>query len=95
MTMQLRNYTEEVVKSYLEKWFKNTDICQCENCLLDVTAIMLNELPPKYVVTEQGALFAQLSDFDLQHRTDLMAAMTQAVKRVKTNPKPYCEGLHP
>ena len=88
--MQLRNYTEESVKVYLDKWYKDTDICQCENCKLDVMAIMLNELKPKYVVTDTGALYAQLDDFNFQHKTDFMTAMTQAVKIVKSHPKEYC-----
>ena len=90
--MQLKNYTEEAVKFYLDKWYQKTDVCQCENCRLDVTALMLNELKPKYVVTDKGALFAQLSDFDLQYKTDFMTIMTQAVKTVTEHPNDYCEG---
>ena len=89
--MQLKNYTEDAVKLYLDKWYKESDICQCENCKLDVMALMLNELKPKYVVTDKGALFAQLSDFDLQHRTDFMTAMTLAIKTVREHPNSYCK----
>ena len=84
---QLRNYTEEAVKLYLDRWYKEADVCQCENCRLDVMAIMLNKLQPKYVVTDKGALFAQMDDFDPQHRTDLMTIMTQAVKIVNDGPR--------
>ena len=92
MIMQLRNYTEEAVKLFLDRWYSETNVCQCPNCRLDVMALMLNSLKSKYVVTDTGALFAQLDDFDLQHKTDFMTAMTQAVKIVNSNPKPYCEG---
>lgn len=84
---QLRNYTEEAVKLYLDRWFKDADVCQCEICRLDVMAIMMNNLKPKYVVTEKGALYAQLDDFDPQYKIDFMTAMTLAVKIVKKSPR--------
>ena len=83
----LRNYTEEAVNLYLDRWYKDTDICQCNDCRLDVMALMLNNLKPKYVVTDKGALWAQMDDFDPQHRTDFMTIMTQAVQVVKGNPR--------
>jgi len=86
-TYHLRNYTEEAVKLYVDRWYKETDICQCEICRLDTMAIMLNNLTPKYVVTEKGALYAQLEDFDPQNKIDLMTVMTQAVKLVRDRPR--------
>ena len=82
---QLRNYTEEAVKQFIEKWYKEADVCQCDSCRLDVMAIMLNQLPPKYVVTDKGELFAQMIDFDPQNRIDYMTIMTQAANTVKSN----------
>jgi len=84
---QLRNYTEEAVKLYLDRWYKEAEVCQCESCRLDVMALMLNNLTPKYVVTDKGALFAQMDDFDPQHRTDFMTSMTQAVQIVSKSPR--------
>jgi len=83
----LRNYTEEAVKAYLDKWLKEEDVCQCEGCRLDVMALMLNNLKPKYIVTDTGALYAQMDDFDPQNRTDFMMVMTQAIQTVKKRPR--------
>ena len=85
----LRNYTEEAVKRYLDKWYKDADVCQCEGCRLDVMAIMMNNLKPKYVVTDTGELYAQLDDFDLQNRVDFMSELTSAVKIVNSRPRHY------
>jgi len=85
--LQLRNYTEEAVNLFMDRWFKEADVCQCDSCRLDTMAIMLNHLAPKYVVTEKGALYAQLDDFDPQHRIDFMTIMTQAVQMVKNKPR--------
>jgi len=85
--LQLRNYTEEAVKLYMSRWYKEADICQCDSCRLDVMAIMMNNLKPKYVVTDKGALYAQLDDFDPQNKIDFMTAMTLAVKIVRKSPR--------
>jgi len=83
----LRNYTEEAVKLYMDKWFEKSDICHCDICRMDVMAIMLNNLKPKYVVTDKGALFAQLDDFDPQYKIDFITVMNQAVKIVSNGPR--------
>ena len=83
----LRNYTEEAVKDYMERWFKEADCCHCDDCRLDVMAIMLNQLTPKYVVTDKGALFAQMDDFEPQNRIDFIAIMTQAAEIVNKKPR--------
>jgi competence protein ComFB len=83
----LRNYTEEAVNMFLDKWFKEADVCHCDECRLDVTAIMLNQLPPNYVVTDKGALFAQMGEFEPQNRIDLISLLTQAAKVVKDHPR--------
>ena len=85
--LQLRNHTEDAVRLYMDRWYKESGICQCEACRLDTMAIMLNTLAPKYVVTDKGALYAQLEDFDPQHKIDLMTVMTQAVTVVKNGPR--------
>jgi len=84
---QLRNFTEEAVRAYLDRWFKEADMCHCDDCRLDVLALMLNNLPPKYVVTDTGALYAQLGDFDPQNRIDFMTIMSQAVQTVNKGPR--------
>ena len=85
---QLRNFTEETIRNFVEKEFPLHDICQCDDCRLDVIAIMLNEFKAHYVVTEQGALFAQLAgDFEPQYKIDLLSSMARAVGIVKGSPR--------
>ena len=85
---QLKNYTEEAILAFIDKEYPKTDICQCENCRLDVTALVLNEFKQHYVVTERGALFVQMDkDFDPQHRIDLLSSMANAVRIVKSRPR--------
>ena len=84
---QLRNYTEDAVRVYIDKWYPESNVCQCESCRLDVMAIMLNNMKSQFVVTDKGALFAQMSDFDPQYKVDLMTNMAQAVEIVSKNPQ--------
>ena len=88
--VQLRNYTEEAVKMYVEKEFPKVDCCHCEGCMLDVMAIMLNNMSSQFVVTDQGELYAQMRGFDPQYRADLLSHMELAIKAVKNRPK-HCE----
>ena len=84
---QLRNYTEEAVQTYVDKWFPKIDVCQCESCRLDVMAMMLNQIQPHYVVTDKGALFAQLNGIDVQNVVDMVSYFTSAVETVKKKPR--------
>jgi len=84
---QLRNFTEAAVNVYLDRWFPEADVCHCDDCRLDVMALMMNNLPPKYVVTDTGALYAQLVEFDPQNRIDFMTVMSQAVQVVSKGPR--------
>ena len=85
---QLRNFTEESIKAFIDKELPLHDVCQCDYCRLDVLAIMLNEFKAHYVVTEQGALFAQLAEqFEPQYRIDLLSSMAHAVQIVRDRPR--------
>ena len=84
---QLRNYTEEAVRVYIDRVYSEMEVCQCEICRLDVMALMLNALEPNYVVTDQGALYAQMSDFDPQYKADLVTAMGAAITKVTNRPR--------
>jgi len=65
----------------------DADVCHCDTCRMDVAAIMLNNLRQKYVVTDEGALYAQLDDFDPQHKVDFITIMNQAAKIVNNSPR--------
>jgi len=85
--LMLRNFTEEEVNHFLDRFYKDSEVCQCNICRMDVAAIMLNSLKQKYVVTEKGALFAQLDDFDPQNKVDFITIMNQAIKIVGRSPR--------
>ncbi|MDR2547326.1 MAG: late competence development ComFB family protein [Lachnospiraceae bacterium] len=84
---QLRNHNERWVKSYLDRNIASFEVCDCEDCRLDIMAIALNKLPPQYVVTERGAIFASVSEMSHQKMVDLATTVTEAIMMVKSRPR--------
>lgn len=85
--IQLTNYMEEFVHMMLNQHFPKMDICQCEICRMDVAAIVLNALPPKYVVTREGEMYTKVNLLSLQYEIDAITEMTKAAKIVSAFPR--------
>jgi len=86
---RLKNYNEKIIDYLIDKIFDEyNDICKCEKCILDVKAIALNSMPPKYVVTNKGELYTKLNiEFNNQQIIDATKAITQAIELVMCNPQ--------
>ena len=83
----LKNYMEDVVEKLTDKYMKETEMCSCEKCRLDVMALALNELPTAYIVTQRGEMFAAIDSTYLQNQVDAEIAVLRAIEMVKENPK--------
>ncbi len=81
------NIMEEIVIDEREHYMEKFDICRCDICTKDVTAFALNLLPPKYVVTHKGEVFAKLATFTQQYSADIITAITKACIKVKESPR--------
>ncbi|PLX31937.1 MAG: competence protein ComFB [Clostridiales bacterium] len=57
-----------------------------EKVRLDIMAIALNNLPPKYTVTEKGNLFTKVNTIEQQFRTDIICEIMKAMEIVSQNP---------
>lgn len=83
---KLKNYTEVLVEVALKNmWEETDDICKCTRCYYDTVALSLNDLPPKYVVTHSGEVYAKINNFINQTQVDVMAAVTKASMKVNEN----------
>ena len=86
--MLLTNYMEEVVDRTLEEILAHReDICTCERCILDIKALALNHLPPKYVVTDKGYIYTKVNELVSQFKADITVAVTNAIKIIRKNPR--------
>ncbi len=86
--MEFHNYMEDIVEDTLEKLLsEREDVCKCERCKLDIIALALNRLPPKYVVTQKGRIYTKLAELELQLKADVVKEITKAIEIVKKNPQ--------
>ncbi len=85
--MEMHNLLEEEVIRRVNNQLNETKIaCDCEKCRMDIVAITLNNLKPKYVVSGKGRLFAKINDTTYQHNGDIAEEVAKAIKIVGENP---------
>ncbi|RCX09299.1 competence protein ComFB [Anaerobacterium chartisolvens] len=84
---QIKNYMEEIVFNQMKEVLSDINVCSCEKCVMDIAAIALNALPPKYIVTEKGELFSKIDSLKQQFEVDVISAITRAAVLVKRNPR--------
>ncbi|MCF6464237.1 late competence development ComFB family protein [Clostridium sp. Cult1] len=85
--MELRNLIEDEVIYTINRLLKDRkDICTCDKCKMDIAAITLNNLKPKYVVTEKGKLYGKIDTIDYQFDADLVREIVKAIEIVGDNP---------
>jgi len=86
--LELMNFMEGVVMAYVDEVIADDpDFCDCPRCRLDVLAIALNDVKPKYVVTTKGLAYARMGELQAQFRADTIVAVTRAMKIVKAHPR--------
>jgi competence protein ComFB len=86
--LELTNYMEGVVTSYVDEVIAGEDdFCDCPRCRLDVIAIALNDVKPKYVVTTKGLAYARMGELQAQFKADTIVAVTRAMRIVKAHPR--------
>ena len=86
--MKLYNLMEGEVISNIDVVFANMkDICKCDICKMDIAAIALNHLKPKYVVTDEGYVYAKAGNMSYQFNSDIIAEITKAIDIVSKNPR--------
>ncbi|MGN0641976.1 MAG: late competence development ComFB family protein [Huintestinicola sp.] len=84
--MAIHNMTEEIVRPRLEELLKDYDCCKCEKCVDDMMAIILNNVKPQYVNSNEGALFSRINSTRVQVTTDIDVAIIKAINLVSSKP---------
>lgn len=87
MEIVLKNAMEALVLQKLDDIIDRVGCCKCEKCRMDVAALALNHLTPKYFATLQGELFMKVDALTLQHTADVTSAITTAARLVKEHPQ--------
>lgn len=84
--LKLKNYMEDVVALFIDDLMEDKDICKCEHCRLDIIALALNKLPPKYIATRESEVYAKTDLLSRQYRTDVIIQLLNAISIVSKNP---------
>ena len=86
--MELKNYMEEVVLQKIDSVIARYPYCcKCEQCRLDIAALALNNLPPRYVSTHKGDIFVRIQEMEGKNDVDVIQAIAKAIEIVGKNPR--------
>ena len=80
------NLTQAVVESKAEKLMKQLGMCTCSRCKVDVTAIALTNLPPKYVATQNRDILPLLSMYEEKYSVAVTVQVMNACRMVMKRP---------
>ena len=83
----MKNYMEDMVQAKMPQVLSQMDVCKCQRCQMDMMAFVLNKLPPKYVVTTKGSMYAKLMLLQSQFEVDVITGLTQAAEIIGTHPR--------
>ncbi len=85
--MELKNLMEVVVSHTIDDIKKHYDFCNCPQCRLDISAMSLNKLPAKYVVSSKGDSYGRAELLAMQKDLDILSIVLEAVKKVQQKPR--------
>lgn len=86
--MELKNFMEDVVARKLKSILKQCpDCCACEKCRRDIMSLALNHLPPRYISTDKGDLYARVEMLSITYDPDIVEQIAKAITVVKQNPR--------
>ena len=86
--LKLRNCMEDIVEKHLDEILQqHKDMCLCEDCRLDILALTLNSLPPRYIITDLGAIYSKIEVLDVQSKVKVITAISRAALKVAENPR--------
>lgn len=84
----LVNETERIVLEQMEVLLNlevSRDICKCQDCVLDMTALALNSLEPHYRVSLIGTVYAKTID-EGEYAREVKKVVSSVIKKIAANP---------
>jgi len=83
----LKNEAESLVINEVEKQLKlePEETCRCNECVVDIAAIALNNVKPLYRFSLLGTLYTQAMSKETYNKS-VEKEVADAIKKVKNNP---------
>jgi len=84
----LKNEAENMVITEIERQLKmgHKFMCRCNDCVVDIAAIALNNIKPLYRFSLLGTLYASQAISEQEYAEGVREAVLQAIEKVKANP---------
>lgn len=83
----LHNIMEDMVRIEIEENIDDLGICPCPVCRRDLMTLTLNNVPPKYVNTEKGAIMSKVGSMSRAERIKLLAEIAHCAEMVRDKPR--------
>ncbi len=80
------NVTQALVEDKTDKYIKMFGLCSCPRCRIDVIALALTNLPPKYVVAKPDDLIPRLSVYEQKYNAAVVTQVMSACRKVLERP---------
>lgn len=80
------NVMEQVVKDKVPQYSNMFDVCSCDRCVADITALTLTNLPSKYMVVTPDSVSPLLNYYSNRFSQQVTVELTKACAVVKANP---------
>lgn len=81
------NITKALVEAKVDKYIKLFGLCSCDRCRIDVIALALSNLPPKYVVAREHEMVPMLSVCETKYNAAIVSQVMNACKVVMEHPR--------
>ncbi|MCL2208609.1 MAG: late competence development ComFB family protein [Treponema sp.] len=83
----LKNEAENLVIAEMEQQLASeSEMCRCNECIVDIAAISLNSVKPLYRFSLLGTLYASQAMSEQIYAETVKKAVAVAIKKVKKNP---------
>lgn len=81
-----RNIMEIIVEEKVDGLLRNTDCCGCARCKEDIISMALNRIPPHYVSSDKGTLYAKAQMLSNEMDIEIVKQIAVAMRIVSENP---------
>ena len=85
-TFIIFNVMQALVEDKADKYIKMFGLCNCSRCRIDVVALALSNLPPKYVVAKPHELIPRLSIYEQKFSAAVVTQVMSACRKVLERP---------
>lgn len=84
---KLINQWEPIVYELLHEYMKSDEVeCSCERCQVDIMALVLNKMPPRYTVSLRGEILTSIESCSAAKKAQILIEIINAAKVVGASP---------